>query len=93
MKQVRWSLAFTGSGLVDHFNSGTTNLTTSWEELVGPIAEVADRIVQLWELDPVFDALAADLPEGHPGAFDPRLSGGLCPVPEGQPDTFLEVGY
>ena len=66
-EKVRWSLAFTGSGLVGDFDSGTTNLTTPWKELVGPIAEVPDRIVQLWELDPVFDALAADLPERHPG--------------------------
>ena len=65
--QVRWSFAFTGPGLVGDFDSGTTDFTTSWEELVCPIAQVPDRIVQLWELDPVFDALAADLPEGHPG--------------------------
>ena len=68
-EKVRWSLAFTGFGLVGDFDSTTTDLTTSWKELVGPITQVQDRIVQSWELDPVFDALAADLPEGHPGGL------------------------
>ena len=66
-KQIRWSLAFAGFRLVGNFDFIARDFTTSWEIITGPIAEVPDRIVQSWELDPVFDALAADLPEGHPG--------------------------
>ena len=56
-----------GLGLVDDFHSVTTDLTALWEIVTGPIADVPDRIVQSRELDPVFDALGADLPERHPG--------------------------
>jgi len=56
-----------GLGLVDNFHSVARDLTTPWEIITGPIAEVSDRIVQSWELDPVFAALTADLPERHPG--------------------------
>ena len=62
-EKVRWSLAFTGFGLVGDFDSTTTDLTTLREKVAGPITEVPDRIVQSWELAPVFDALAADLSE------------------------------
>ena len=61
--QVRWSLAFTGFGLVGDFNSATANLTTPREKGVGPITEPPDGVIPSWQLDPVFDALAADLPE------------------------------
>jgi hypothetical protein len=65
--QVRWSFALAGLGLVDDFHLIARNLTTPWEIVTGPIAEVPDRIVESWELDPVLDTLTADLPEGHPG--------------------------
>ena len=65
--QVRRPLAFTGFGLVRYLHSVTTDFTTRREKVTGPIGKVQDRIIQPWELDPVFNALAADLPERHPG--------------------------
>lgn len=65
--QVRQSFGATRFRLVDHPHPVTSDLATPRKILVSPISQAQDGIIQARELLPVFVALAAEFPYGHPG--------------------------